>query len=182
MHLGEIMPSQLVDENSISVLGVGGGGHAFAVFAKSKGFKVKLWNRTKSVIDGIKRNDGITATGSIEGHFQIDLATTSIKDAINNSQLVMIVTTADAHKEISEKIAPYLNEKQIVVLNPGRTGGALEVSKVIVDNHGPNKPRIVEAQSLLFVSRCEKPGNVIIAGIKNSLPASAFPATLNNEV
>ena len=182
LYLGEMMPGQLIDENSISVLGVGGGGHAFAVFAKSKGFKVNLWNRTKSVIDGIKRNGGITATGMIEGHFQIDLATTSIKDAINESQLLMIVTTADAHKEIAEKIAPYLNDKHIIVLNPGRTGGALEVSNTITNNHGPNKPRIVEAQSMLFVSRSEKPGKVIVSGIKKRLPISAFPATLNEEL
>ena len=175
------MLDQLVDENSISVLGAGGGGHAFAVFAKSKGFKVKLWNRTKSVIDGIKKNRGITATGSLEGHFQIDLATTSIKDVINESQLLMIVTTADAHKEIAEKIAPYLNQNQIIVLNPGRTGGALEVSNVITSNDGPDKPRVVEAQSMLFVSRCEAPGNVIISGIKKKLSVSAFPSTLNDE-
>lgn len=169
--------SRMVDETSISILGAGNGGHAFAAFAKDKGFHVKIWNRSKQKIKAIKKNKGITSQGLLEGHFSVDLATTSIKDVLKDSKLIMVVTSADAHKELAMKISRYLNKDQIIVLNPGRTGGALEVSHTIKDYCGPCKPQVVEAQSLLFVARSPQPGFVTIAGVKNRLPVAAFPST-----
>ncbi|MFX0086486.1 MAG: NAD/NADP octopine/nopaline dehydrogenase family protein [Candidatus Hodarchaeota archaeon] len=170
-----------IDENCISILGAGNGGHAFAAYAKSKGYKVKIWNRSSLVIDMIKKNNGITSSGLLEGHFKIDLATPSIHKAIGESKLIMIVTTANAHKEVASQITPYLTNEQIIVLNPGRTGGAFEVSNTIKEYNGPFKPQIIEAQSLLFVSRCPKPSHVTIAGIKRKVPVSAFPSLYNEE-
>jgi opine dehydrogenase len=171
-----------LDESCVSILGAGSGGQAFAAYAKEKGYNVKIWNRSKQKIDAIHNNKGISASGLIEGHFPVDLATSSIKEAIQDSQLVMIVTPANAHKEVAQRIAPYLDKDQIVVLNPGRTGGALEVSNEVRNNNGPFKPKIVEAQSLLFVARSPKPASVNIAGIKRKLPVAAFPAFYNYEI
>jgi opine dehydrogenase len=170
-----------IDENCISILGAGNGGHAFAAYAKSKGYKVKIWNRSISVIDAIKKNNGITSSGLLEGHFKPDLATTSIQKAIEESKLIMLVTTANAHKEVAVQIAPYLASDQIIVLNPGRTGGAFEVSNTIKEYNGPFKPQVIEAQSLLFVSRCIKPSQVTIAGFKRKVAVSAFPSFYNEE-
>ena len=174
------MRSKEIDENCIAISGAGSGGHAFAAYAKSKGYKVKIWNRSISVVDTIKKN-GITSSGLLEGHFNTDLATPSIQKAIEESKLIMLVTTADAHKEVAIQIAPYLTNDQVVVLNPGRTGGAFEVSNTIKKHNGPFKPQVIEAQSLLFVSRCTKPSHVTIAGIKRRVPVSAFPSFYNEE-
>ena len=179
---GDKMPSKRLDESSISILGMGNGGHAFAAYAKMRGFRVKIWNRSPLPLKIIEKNHGIKVSGMIEGLFSIDQVCFSIKEAIRDSQLVMIVTPANAHKEIAHKIAPYLNDNQTVVLNPGRTGGALEVSNEIKNNGGPFKPIIVETQSLLFVSRCPEPGRVKISGIKKKVPIAAFPAIYNEEV
>ncbi|MHA2332453.1 MAG: NAD/NADP octopine/nopaline dehydrogenase family protein [Candidatus Hodarchaeales archaeon] len=163
-----------LDETSITVLGAGNGGHAFASLAASKGFQVKLWNRSRNKLKEIKKNKGITSTGLLEGHFPVDV-TGSIKEAIKESQLIMIVTTANAHREIAQNIAPYLHEEQIIVLNPGRTGGALEFSHVLKNQGECPNPKIAEAQSLLFVSRSQKPGHVTISGLKRELPVASFP-------
>ncbi|MFX1515955.1 MAG: NAD/NADP octopine/nopaline dehydrogenase family protein [Promethearchaeota archaeon] len=176
------MKDKKIQDDSISILGLGNGGHAFAAYAKSKGYKVKIWNRSSLVLDAIKDNKGITSTGLLEGHFDIDLVSHSIYEVMKESKLIMVVTTANAHKEIAARIAPYLDDNQIVVLNPGRTGGAIEVRNSIRHNNGPFKPRVVEAQSLLFVSRCSKPGQVTISGMKKRVPVSAFPSCENEEV
>jgi opine dehydrogenase len=94
----------------------------------------------------------------------------------------MVVTTANAHKELAAKIAPFLDKEQIIVLNPGRTGGAFEVSNSIRANYGPFKPQVVEAQSLLFVARSNRPGFVTISGIKKEVPISTFPSFYNKDV
>jgi opine dehydrogenase len=171
-----------LDENCISVLGAGNGGHAFAAYIKEKGYDVKIWNRSRNTIDAIRNNNGIIASGLIEGHFSVDLATTSIKEAIQDCQLIMVVTPANAHKEIAQRIARYLDKDQLVVLNPGRTGGALEFSNTIRNWNGPFKSKIAETQSFLFVSRSPKPAHVNIAGIKRKLPVAAFPAYHNDEI
>ncbi len=176
------MSSRKLDETSISILGMGNGGHAFAAYAKMKGFRVKIWNRSLLPLKTIEKNKGISVNGVVEGHFNIDKVCTSIKEVLRYSKLIMIVTPANAHKEIAYKIAPYLDDDQIVVLNPGRTGGALEVSNTIKNYNGPFKPKIVEAQSLLFVSRCPEPGKIKISGIKKKLAVAAFPALYNEEV
>ncbi|MFX0013486.1 MAG: NAD/NADP octopine/nopaline dehydrogenase family protein [Promethearchaeota archaeon] len=175
------MKNEKIQDDSISILGLGNGGHAFAAYAKSKGYKVKIWNRSRSVLEGVKENNGIISSGLLEGHFNIDLVSPSIHEVIKESKLIMVVTTANAHKEIAARIAPYLDDNQIVVLNPGRTGGAIEVRNSIRDNNGLFKPQVVEAQSLLFVSRCSKPSEVTISGIKKRVPVSAFPSCDNNE-
>jgi opine dehydrogenase len=171
-----------IDETSISILGGGNGGHAFAAYLKSKGYKVKIWNRSKEVIDKINTNKGIISNGLLEGHFKIDLASTSIQEVMNRSKMIMVVTTANAHKELAAKIAPYLSKEQVVVLNPGRTGGAFEVSNSIRTNNGPFKPQVVEAQSLLFVARSDEPSCVNISGLKREVPFSAFPSFYNRDI
>jgi opine dehydrogenase len=176
------MFSKSPDNTSISILGMGNGGHAFAAYAKMKGYRVKIWNRSLLPLKIIERNNGITMSGVIEGHFTIDQICYSIKEAIRDSQLIMIVTPANAHKEIAYNIAPYLNDNQTVVLNPGRTGGALEVSNTIKSNGGPFKPKVAETQSLLFVSRSLEPSKVRISAIKEKVPVAAYPALYNEEV
>lgn len=170
-----------IDEKQISIIGMGNGGHAFAAYAKSKGYSVNIWNRTPLILDQIKKKGGITSSGLLEGHFEIDYISTSLRKVIEGSKLIMITTTANAHKELTEQISSFLHEDQIIVLNPGRTGGALEVSNTIQENGGPFKPQVIEAQSLLFVSRSQQPGEVTITGYKNRVPVSAFPSCLNDE-
>ncbi|MFX1536661.1 MAG: NAD/NADP octopine/nopaline dehydrogenase family protein [Promethearchaeota archaeon] len=167
----------MIDENCIAILGAGNGGQAFAAYAKNRGFRVKIWNRTKQKIKAINRNEGITSNGLLEGNFTIDTVTTSIKEVIKDSKLIMVVTSADAHRELAKKIAPFLENDQIVVLNPGRTGGALEVNNIIETYSESYNPKVVEAQSLLFVARSPKPAFVTIAGLKRKLPVAAFPSS-----
>jgi len=49
----------------------------------------------------------------------------------------MVVVPAFAHAFIAEECAPYLRDGQIVVLNPGRTGGALEFRHVLQEMRCP---------------------------------------------
>lgn len=62
------------------------------------------------------------------------------------------------------------------MLNPGRTGGALEVAKVIGERNPHVQPYIAEAQTLLYAAHATNPGQVHILGIKNSVPLASLPA------
>ena len=108
------------------VLGAGHGGKALTAHLAIKGFSVNLYNRTLSRIKPIIQLRGIELEGEIKGFGRLDIVTDDIKSAIEGADMIMVVVPANRHRPIAGKCAPYLKDGQIVVLNPGRTCGALE--------------------------------------------------------
>jgi len=162
----------------IAVLGAGNGGLAMAGHLSLMGFEVRLFNRSKERLWGVKSTGEIELVGEIEGHGKISLATTSIKDAIENVELIMVVVPATGHKWIAEHIAPFLQDGQIVVLHPGRTFGALEFKQVLVNKGVTADVIVAEAQTFIYASRIVGPAQVRIFRIKNSIPVASVRAHL----
>ncbi|MCD6436258.1 MAG: NAD/NADP octopine/nopaline dehydrogenase family protein, partial [Clostridiales bacterium] len=67
------------------------------------------------------------------------------------------------------------------VLNPGRTGGALEINNIIKKWNSFKKVCIVEAQTLLFTCRAMEQGRVKIFSKKQEVKVAAFPAIKNDD-
>ncbi len=171
-----------------AVLGAGNGGLAMAAHLALKGIRVHLWNRSPERLMPIQRSGYIHLVASSDrpdlpqGHAQIPVVTNDIAEAIDEAKVLMVVVPATGHAEVAQRLAPHLRDGQIIVLNPGRTGGALEVLHVL-QQHGVRKDVIVaEAQTLLYASRALNPGQVQIFGIKNSVPVAAIPAYRTPEV
>lgn len=159
-----------------AVLGAGHGGQALAGYLAIKGFEVRLFNRTPERLRPIQLLGGIQVEGEISGFAPIPVATSDIREAIRGAQVIMVVTPATGHREIAERLSPYLEDGQIIVLNPGRTGGALEVRQTLRETGCLRKVLIAEAQTFLFASRISGPAQVRIFRIKNSIPVAALPA------
>lgn len=157
------------------VIGAGNGGRAFAAYLSSKGYPVNLYNRSYTRISHIKKRQGIRSKEELKGFFPIDLITQDLKLAIKDVDVILVVTPASAHRSIAKKIAPYLSQDQIILLNPGRTFGAVEFRRVIEEERDPFSIFIAETQTLLFTSRQLKKNEVKILKIKNSVDFSAFP-------
>ncbi|MFW9784044.1 MAG: NAD/NADP octopine/nopaline dehydrogenase family protein [Candidatus Heimdallarchaeota archaeon] len=158
-----------------SVIGAGNGGRAFAAYLSSKGFSVNLYNRSYSRIADIKKKGGIRTSGILKGFFPIDLVTQDLELAVKNADIILVVVAASAHKEISEKLAPYLSNDQIILLNPGRTFGAVEFRRILEKNEINFPIFIGETQTLLFTSRQQKKNGVDILKIKELVDFAAFP-------
>lgn len=157
------------------VIGAGNGGRAFAAYLSSKGYPVNLYNRSYTRISDIKKRRGIKSKGELKGFFPIDLITQDLKLAIKDVDVILVVTPASAHRSIAQKIAPYLSQDQIILLNPGRTFGAVEFRRVIEEKRDPFSIFIAETQTLLFTSRQLKKNEVKILKIKLSVDFSTFP-------
>ena len=135
-----------------------------------KGFKVNLYDPDPKKIRAISKIKGINLIGDIRGFGRLNVITSNLKDALKGSTIIMIVVPADAHKDVAIACAPYLTNDQIIILNPGRTGGALEFSRYI------NKNIVVaEAQTLVYACRSLKPGLCQVYGTKKSVPIASFP-------
>jgi opine dehydrogenase len=172
--LGDIPEAKGVP--TFCVVGAGHGGMAMAAHLAMTGCRVNLLNRDAGRILAVQARGGIDVTGEVEGFASLNVITCDAAEAVRDVDIVMVVVPAMAHSYIAETIAPHLRDGQIVVLNPGRTGGALEVSRVFREKNPSAYLYVGEAQTLLYTSRVTNPGQVRIFSIKNSVPLATLPA------
>lgn len=162
---------------NVAVIGAGNGGQALAGLLASKGCNVTICDVNPVVIAELDNNKTIELTGHINVKGIIAKATVDAADAIKGCELVLIVTTANAHSPLARQLAPFLEDGQTVVLCPGRTGGAL-VFRQELDRSGCSKRiYLAEAQTLLFACRLVKTGLVNIVGVKDSVRIAALPSS-----
>ncbi|MDK2897519.1 MAG: opine dehydrogenase [Candidatus Atribacteria bacterium] len=172
----------MTEEITFAVLGAGHGGQALAGYLALKGFKVNLFNRNPDRIESVKLMGGIQVEGEVQGFVSLNLVTSQIEEAISDVQVIMVVVPATGHRFLAEAMAPFLKDGQIIVLNPGRTGGALEVRQIFKARGVQAKVIVAEAQTFLFASRVTGPAQTKIFRIKNSIPVAAIPAYQTVEV
>ena len=168
------------DKRRFTVLGAGHGGKAMAAHLALMGFSTVLFNRTPERVAVIRLRGGIDLEceqGSPCGFARLAAVTSDYAEAVAHADILMVVTPSSAHREVAAQCAPHLRDGQIVVLNPGRTGGAIEFTKVIRD-HGCRADVIVaEAGTFLYASRSDGPAQARIFRIKEAVPLAALPAT-----
>ena len=164
--------------SKIAVLGAGHGGLAMAGHLALMGHKVNLFNRGEERLWGVTSSGLIEVTGEVEGFGKINLATTTMKDAIKGVELIMVVVPASGHRWMAEQMAPHLVDGQIVVLHPGRTFGALEFIRVLNGMKVKADVIVSEAQTFIYASRATGPSQVQIFRIKHSIPVASVRAHL----
>lgn len=160
----------------VAVLGAGDGGLAMAADLAQKGHRVRLWNRTHSRLVPVHAAGGITLRGRLRGTTRLELCTTDLAAAVAGVSDIFVVTTADAHENIAAMLAPHLQSGQGILLNPGRTGGALVVRDVLARLRPGLDITVVEAQSLVFACRAHGAA-VKVIGVKEHVPIAAFPGS-----
>ena len=164
-----------------TVIGAGNGGKAMAAHLAIMGFEVTLYNRTFDNINAIQARGGITLesqdSAGPRGFGSLACVTSDMKVAIENCDIAMVVTPAFAHYNIAREAAPYLQSGQIVVLNPGRTLGAIEFNRVLDEEGCANGVIVAEAQTFIYASRSDGPTQARIFRIKDAVPLAALPAT-----
>lgn len=162
----------------ITVIGAGNGGKAMAAHLAIMGADVTLYNRTWINIAAMNERGGISLSN--EDQFmefgEISNFTSKIEVAVRASQIIMVVIPAFAHAEIAEKMSPFLQNGQIIVLNPGRTLGAFEFRKVLSEKGCTANIIVAETQTFIYASRSEGPAQALIYRIKDAVPLAAFPS------
>jgi opine dehydrogenase len=164
------------------VAGAGNGGLSMAGHLGVMGFPVRLYNRTEEHLEGVRWHGGVFMTGEVHGFGPVELATSDLAEAMEGADIVMVVTPSTAHRGLAALMAPLLRTGQVVVLNPGRTGGALEFRKAIVDSRTLAHPVIAEAQTFLYASRAVSRHEGRIFKIKNGVALAALPSYLTADV
>lgn len=160
----------------ISIIGAGNGGQAIAGFLSMKGYEVSVYDRDCCRINILQRLGQITLNGCIEGIGSPIFLTTNISEAVKGAEIIMITTVANAHKSVAQSLAPFIENGQVIILNPGRTCGAL-VFKQTLNNFGCKKRYYLgESQTLVYACRIIEEGVVDIIGVKDEVLLAALPS------
>lgn len=163
-----------MSRSPIAVLGAGNGGQAFAAHLSLLGHRARLWDVDPTRIDDLRLAGSITASGVVQGVGVPEVITADLGEAVAGAPLVMVVIPAVYHASVAEALARHLREDQVVVLNPGATGGALEVSHIL--NRQGVRATVAETNTLLYACRSPRPGQVIINGVKDEVQVAALPS------
>jgi opine dehydrogenase len=171
-------------ETRYTIIGAGHGGKAMAADLAVRGFTVTLFNRTA------ERIRDIAIRGEIELEYEdgtlrrgkMARATGDIDKAIQDADVIMVVIPACGHADVARMCAPYLQDGQIVVLNPGRTGGALEFRQVLNRQGCTAEVIVSETGTFIFASRSTGPTQARIFRRKNAVPLAALPAIRTGHV
>lgn len=178
----EVTARQACSRPRFAVVGAGHGGLAMAAELAVRNFCVNLFSRSASRVEPLRFRGGIDLEGPISGFGELHLATDHISAALWGADVVMVVVPATGHQEIARLCAPHLTGGQIVVLNPGRTGGALEFLQVLRENGNRSDVIVAEAQTFIYASRATGPTSARIFGVKRGVALAALPADRTQEV
>ncbi len=168
--------------DGIAVIGAGHGGQAIAADLSLGGFKVNLYSRSKETLSPIITAKGIELEGKARHHgfARLRRITTNIREAIAGVGLVVVVVPTSAHSFVAETCAPYLEDRQVIFLNPGHTGGALEFREALVRTGCKKEIALCESMSITHLSRTFGPAKVRVMEL-TSLLFSGMPGTATDD-
>jgi opine dehydrogenase len=167
---------------SLAILGAGNAGQALAGDLARLGADVVLWNRTPGHIAEIAELGGVEMEGEVTGFGKLRLVTSDIAEALADATVVMVCVPAFAHRDVARLCAPHLRHGQLLVLNPGRTFGALEFLHELRVQQCGAEVVVAEAATFIFASRSSGPAQSRVMRIKHAVPVAAIPCSHTGEV
>ena len=176
-------PPKKKNQLKIAVLGAGNSGMAMAGHLILKGFSVNLWSFFDFETAPVIQNGGIKMEGEVaSGLAKPEMVTNSIDNAVKDVDLIMINTPSTALRTLASILVGLLRDGQIIVLNPGRTGGALEFARTLRRYAIRANIYLAEAQTFIYAAELRGPGAVEILKEKNKMRVAALPARDNQHV
>lgn len=156
----------------VLIIGAGHQGIAMAAHLSLNGVKVNLWNRSEKTIESIKATNKIIVDGVVQGEGKINKVSTDIEEVLCN--LIMVTTPSSAHKDIATMLAKYVNKKYTIILNPGRTLGAIEFQRQLLNAGCMDLPHIGETQTIVYTCRKIFNNHVRIYALKKEVMISVL--------
>jgi opine dehydrogenase len=165
----------------LSVLGGGNGGLAVSGHMSLLGYETTIWSPFSWELSPLEETRTVEVIGpEVQGVGRLAKVTRSLDEAIRGADLIMIVAPAMSHRPYASLLAPMLRDGQRIVLNPGRTGGALEFARTL--NRFACSANVVlgETQTFIYAAERRGPNKVEILKEKFRMRASALPASDND--
>ena len=177
----------MAEKNLWAIIGAGNGGQALAAYLSNKGLTIQMYESDateglKQAIADLNASKEIRINGSVECPGHISFITSDMEKAMAGAEVILVTLPSQFHKGVAEKMAPYLQEDQVVLLNPIAPLGPIEFKKALVDSGNTKDITLAGSSTLLFAARLEKTGQVHISGKKDEVKVAAMPASRNSAV
>ena len=165
-------PQAVLPAKKVFVCGGGHQGLSMAAHLALNGLEVTLWNRTYDNIKTLVETNEINCTGVIKGVAKIKKASSNIEEVFSN--FIMVATPSSAHRDIAKKIAPFVNKDTVIVLNPGRTFGAIDFAVALLECGVKELPQIAEMQTIIYTCRRSGANSAMIFALKDDVKIAAL--------
>ena len=163
------------DNNIVFVCGAGHQGLSMAAHLALNGIKVNLWNRTANNIRQIADTGIIHCNGIVKGKAELSKVSSNMSEVM--SDFVMVTTPSTAHKDIARQMAPYVTPDTYIVLNPGRTFGAVEFAEELRYLGVKELPHIAETQTIVYTCRKNSNNSTTIFALKDNVRIASLRGT-----
>jgi opine dehydrogenase len=159
-------------EMSVSIIGAGNCGCAFAADLVSRGVSVLLYAHPdhRQNADSIRSNGYLEASVKIEGRFH-PIVSSDMDDVVRFSRFIVITVPSYGHDAILSELKKFDLSQHIVISITGNFF-ALVARKHL------NARFILETSTSPYASRMQK-GKVLVMGVKSILPIAALPIDLS---
>lgn len=167
----------------VAIIGAGNGGKASAVDLALQGKQVRLFDfpEFEASLHEVEDTGVLTATGAVSGQASIDMITSNLAQALDGADTVIVCTQALAHERVARDLAPLVTPDQLVMVNPGSTGGALEFAHIFRTLGRTELPTLVETSTLTYGCRA-KGAHVHVAVKPNRVLYGTLPGNAMERV
>jgi opine dehydrogenase len=161
----------------IAVLGGGNGSYAAAVDLSELGHEVWLWRRDGASFPEVLANKCITVTDNL-GTRDVTLfhVGDDLGEAIADADLVVAPLPATSHADLASRLAPLLQDGQVVFLPPGTLGGLMIAAAMKAAGNNASTA-FSETGTLPYLTRKHSESTVTISVRATRLPTGVFPAS-----
>ena len=160
----------------VAVLGGGHGCYAAAAELSENGHRVRFWRRNAHDLGPVLERKTIRVK-DYKGERDVAIAhpTTSLGEAIDGAQVIVIPLPATTQESLAEACAPHWQDGQVVYLPPGTFGSYIYL-KAARDAGNSADVTFCETGTLPYLARKHGPAYVVVSGYGKHLPTGCLPA------
>ena len=121
----------------ISIIGSGSWGTALGIHLSKMGHNIKMWSYNKEEADLINNNRRCKFLPNVVVPNNV-YCTTDFKEAINDTEILLLVTPSKAIRETVQKVKKYITDQQILICSKGFEKSTLLTLDEVVREELPN--------------------------------------------
>jgi len=156
----------------VTIIGAGHQGLAMAAHLSLNQVDCYLWNRSSENIKSLLKDRKIICEGIVEGTAFVKAVSTDIKNLIK--KVIMVTTPSTAHKDIAKMLAPLVTKEHVIILNPGRTFGAMSFVSELRKQGCIEIPAVAETQTIVYTCRRNSTNEVNIFALKQDVAIASY--------
>ena len=126
-------PSGQCDRMSatVAIIGAGIGGVYLVAELGLAGHRLRLHDIDETRLVDIREHGGVDVEGEPGGFATVERATADLRSAVDDAEVIIVVTGGNAQAAVARSLAPLLRDGQVILLIQGNTGGSLIVRRAL---------------------------------------------------